>query len=141
MSLCSITGCTGEVKARRMCMKHYMRVRKHGSPHKVLQIHKKRGGKSGMFEHRLYVTFTNILQRCYNKNHPGYRYYGARGVRVCDRWQAEDGFVKFLEDMGEKPSDKHSIDRIDNDGDYEPSNCRWATQSEQLLNQRKRGTC
>src|SRR5579859_2961892 len=76
-----------------------------------------------------------MLERCSNPNHIGFRYYGARGVTVCERWRAS--FAAFLADMGPKPTPAHTIDRYpDNSGDYEPSNCRWATPAEQRRNQR-----
>lgn len=67
-----------------------------------------------------------------------YRHYGGRGIRVCDQWLGEDGFVRFLTDMGPAPSAKHTLDRYpDNDGNYEPQNCRWATPKEQGRNTRR----
>lgn len=71
--------------------------------------------------------------RCRNKNHLWYPEYGGRGIQVCERWNV---FKNFLDDMGPKPTPKHTLDRINNDGHYEPSNCRWATQKEQNKNKR-----
>jgi len=84
---------------------------------------------------REYNTWINIKQRCYNKNDPAYKYYGGRGITLCKEW--ENSFEAFLNDVGRRPTSKHSIDRIDNSGNYEPSNCRWATHKEQGRNTRR----
>ena len=84
---------------------------------------------------RTYRTWVNMLTRCTNPKVAAYHYYGARGISVCNRWVA---FKNFLEDMGERPDDL-TLDRIDNDGDYTPENCRWVTRAEQNENKRAWG--
>lgn len=79
-----------------------------------------------------YNSWSSMKQRCMYKKSHKYPRYGGRGIVICDRWV--DSFDKFINDMGPKPSDKHTIDRIDNDGNYEPSNCRWITNKEQSIN-------
>jgi len=80
-----------------------------------------------------YTSWLGMRDRCNSKNHSEYKRYGARGIRVCERW---DTFANFLADMGERPSRKHSVDRRDSDGHYEPGNCRWATSVEQSRNRK-----
>jgi hypothetical protein len=82
-----------------------------------------------------YICWKSIKARCYNKNRKDFYLYGGRGIVVCDRWI--NSYQNFFIDMGKKPSPEYSIDRIDVNGNYEPSNCRWATPTEQRLNQRK----
>jgi hypothetical protein len=88
----------------------------------------------GLAYHPLYKTWDNMKQRCYNTNYNQYKDWGGRGIKICDRWL--NSFENFLTDMGERPEGT-TLDRKNNDGDYEPSNCRWATKSEQELNKRK----
>tara|TARA_R110000868_G_scaffold13848_3_gene64357 strand:- start:8415 stop:8933 length:519 start_codon:yes stop_codon:yes gene_type:complete len=94
----------------------------------------KHGESSSIKKTTEYISWFGMKQRCYNTNFRQYKDYGGRGIKVCERWK--ESFVNFLEDMGRKPSPQHSLDRINNDGNYEPSNCRWATRSEQQNNKR-----
>jgi hypothetical protein len=81
-----------------------------------------------------YNTWCRIIVRCYNENSPGYSDYGGRGIFMSDSWR--NSFETFFADMGEAPSNKHSIDRIENDKGYYKENCRWATSKEQARNRR-----
>lgn len=89
-----------------------------------------------------YAAWQHIIQRCRNSKNRGYKNYGGRGIRVCEEWA--NSYAAFLAYVGRRPSPKHSIDRYpNNDGNYEPGNVRWATQSDQVKNSRrgKRITC
>jgi hypothetical protein len=96
--------------------------------------------KHGMSRSRLYQVWESMKQRCLNPRDAGFKNYGGRGIKICDRWRyGEDGwtgFECFISDMGFKPTDKHSIDRINNNSNYEPGNCRWALPSMQVRNRR-----
>lgn len=89
-----------------------------------------RHGKDGT---RIYRIWGGMRRRCYEVTNKSYDDYGARGIRVCDRWQL---FENFYEDMGEPPTIRHSLGRIDNNGHYEPKNCRWETGKQQQRNTR-----
>ncbi len=125
MRLCTIEDCTNKYKSKGFCNKHYHRFRSYGSPYII------KTEKHGMCGTPTYKAWARMIQRCNNPNVPSYHYYGGRGIKVCDRWQKS--FTAFYEDMGVRPEGLE-LDRINNNGNYEPSNCRWITHAENNRN-------
>ena len=127
--ICSVEGCDRVHKAKSYCIRHWQRLQKHGSVQSekpIRTLHKLKTSP-------VYKSWESMKNRCNNFNNIGYPYYGGRGIKVCIEW---NDFRNFYKDMGERPEGM-TLDRYpNNDGDYEPNNCRWATPAEQAQNKR-----
>ncbi len=121
-------GCNKKHASKGFCATHYQRFKKYGDLlYTKYQMHGKRYSPE-------YSTWDGIKARCHNKNNKRYKDWGGRGITVCNRWLYS--FDNFLEDMREKPTPEHQIDRIDNNKGYYKENCRWVTQAENNRNRR-----
>lgn len=127
---CTIEGCKSYLSSREYCSKHYYRWKKHGDPLKVMRI----VGESRK-KNPVYDVYYAMLARCNSPTNPSYKYYGERGIKVCDEWQGFNGFAQFIQDMGERPNGL-TLERRDNMQGYSPKNCYWADRHQQGLNRR-----
>lgn len=126
---CKVRSCQNKKYGLGYCIKHYKRFRRNGDPLITLRE------RHGMSESREYSSWHMMKERCLNKNSKQYHNYGGRGIKIFKPWI--DSFSTFFNDMGKRPKNT-SLDRIDNNGNYEPNNCRWATSEQQNNNQRLR---
>lgn len=133
MFKCKVKDCKiDKHQAFGYCSIHYQKLHRYGDPLvRKGRVHE----KHGMERSKEYASWLNMKQRCTNSNNERYKDYGGRGITICEEWL--NSFSQFYKDMGPKPKDL-TLDRINNDGNYEPSNCRWATYEQQANNQRIR---
>jgi len=131
---CAVEECSNKHYNRGYCTNHFKSLKKSGVIKNVKSVHHyEYHGMTKSPEHRIWM---GIVYRVENPNCPEYTLYGGRGIKMCDRWRSS--FLAFYQDMGEKPAPLHSIDRVNNNGDYEPGNCVWATKRQQSINRRRR---
>lgn len=127
--VCKIEGCERQHAARGWCSLHYYKWKDYDDP--LFKKNEKHGARRTP-EYRIW---SHIKGRCNNSKDAAYSNYGGRGITICGAWSKS--FLAFLAHVGERPTPQHSLDRINNDGNYEPGNVRWATKSEQALNTRR----
>lgn len=141
MRNCKIEGCEKYEKTKGYCDAHYSKLRKYGDP--LFSFYSKKDAKTqivkrfnkGITKDNRYLCYKSMINRCHFTYSKDYFHYSNRKITVCERWRdKENGFKTFCEDMGDRPSVKHTIDRINNDLGYSKGNCKWATKHEQAKN-------
>lgn len=125
---CSIPGCSRPVYGKGWCKLHWQHWRRNGDPLVALRTYERHGKRDAPE----YGVWRAMLRRCSSPKDRYYHRYGGRGISVCDRWL--HSFTAFIEDLGPRPFPDAQLDRIDNDGNYEPGNCRWVTRKENCAN-------
>lgn len=125
---CLIDDCERWSRKRGWCTMHYSRWLSNGNP-LVVRINHEYHGSTKSPE---YQSWRAMKERCTNTRHPSYKRYGGRGIKICSEWTRS--FQRFYDDLGPRPGESYSLDRIDPNGNYEPDNCRWATSSQQSIN-------
>ncbi|KKM74397.1 hypothetical protein LCGC14_1400760 [marine sediment metagenome] len=136
MKKCIVDGCGRKHRSLGYCQKHYRKFKKYGNPLAGYEIE-----LHGMRNIPEYKIWYRMIDRCYNPKATGYKNYGGRGIQICDRWNIpnnkKQSILNFLEDIGKRPSNKSSIDRINNNKGYYKENCRWSSPKLQIRNQRR----
>ena len=128
MNICKVIDCKTQVHGHGYCHKHWRRFKKHGDP-----LYERERNEICKSNYPIeYKTWMSIKERCYNPNIKNYHRYGGRGIIICDEWK--NNFQAFFLYIGKKPFPDALIDREDNDGNYEPGNCRWVTAAESAHN-------
>lgn len=126
--MCLAENCDSKPIAKGFCDKHYRKFRKYGDPNfEVREMH-------GMKKTKPYRTWRHIKDRCFNENDIAYKHYGGRGITMCNEWV--NSFTAFYNHVGDAPTSKHQLDRINNDGNYEPNNVRWVLPAVNSRNKR-----
>ena len=139
LTCCKIDGCQNkgyitnnrEIFISGYCLTHYKKLKKYGDPLII-----KRASGENRTKHELYRTYACMISRCYSNTNNAYKDYGGRGIEVHKPWIGLNGFSQFIKDIPLRPSIEHTIDRINNDGNYEPANIKWSTRYEQNSNRR-----